>query len=118
MSEAKTQALNPMMKHFFFSSFKGRKEFKNLQKIHGEIVRVAIIIETIDNAVLRIDFKNGVVEKVPFSQEEINGFLKTLNVKKSTIDESKNIFVLMDFTTKAIHVQQTKKDGQKFSITL
>lgn len=107
-----------MLKHFFFSSFKRRKEFKALSTIHGEIKTVAIIIMSLQNSSLKITFANDKSESVPFTEKEITAFLKALQVKKESIEESKSVFVLLNFDTKGIHVQQTKKNGEKINIVL
>lgn len=109
-----------MLKNFFFAAFKRKKEFKELSKIHGEIQKVGIIIisEKLDQSTLNITFKSAKTLSAPFTEDEIKKFLKALSVKQEMIDETKKIFALLDFTTKAINIQQIKKSGEKQNVTL
>lgn len=109
--------INPMLKNFFFYTFKRKKEFKELSKIHGQIKSVGIIL-TPEKSTLKITFVSEHIESTPFTEEEIKSFLKVLNVKPETIKESKSVFVVIDFITRVIKVQQVKKTGEKFNVTL
>ena len=114
MSEEKKEApqkivIAKSLRRFFFSAFKRRPELKGVAKEIGKIDSVTVIISKGKN-ILRA--KSGEKKRdVDFSQSEIDKLLKSLRVKKETVDACKNIFVMMDFNKLKIFIQQNRLDG-------
>jgi hypothetical protein len=55
---------------------------------------------------------------IPFTEDEMQKFLKSLNVKQSTVDECKSIFVMLNFKTQIISIQQNRLDGTQKNIDI
>lgn len=110
----KPTIINKFMKNFFFKAFKARREFKDVEKAIGTVETVTIIISKNKN-ILRA--KNGDKQyDSPFTEEEMSKFLKSLNVKQSTVDACKSIFVMLNFKTQMFSIQQNKLDGTQTNI--
>lgn len=105
----KKPVINKYLRNFFFKGFKSRKEFKGVQSEIGEILFVTIIISKVKN-ILRAESKTD-KRDIDFTEEEMAKFLKSINVKKSTVESCKSIFVELDFQTQHIHICQNKLDG-------
>jgi hypothetical protein len=105
----KKPIINKYLRNFFFKAFKARKEFKGVEKSIGKIDNVTIIISKNKNILRAQSGQNR--EDVPFTDEEISKFLKAINVKQSSVDSCKSIFVMLNFVTQHIHIQQNKFDG-------
>ncbi len=108
--------INPYLKHFFFSSFKSRKEIKEAEKRIGKINSVSIII-TEEKTFMRAVSDSETVD-TPFTDEEKKQLIKTFKVKEETIKQSKSIFVMLDMNKKNIYIRQNLLNGEKKEITL
>lgn len=111
LPEKKKPVINKYLRNFFFKAFKSRKEFKGIEKEIGTIDKVTIIISKSKN-VLRAQSGDKKLDE-PFTEEEMKTFMKSINVKKETVDSCKSIFVMLDFKTQHIFIQQNKLDGTK-----
>ena len=134
--------VNPMLKHFFFSAFRSKKEYRKLAKVYGKLMK-AIIDLTPTTGTLHLSFEQkgkatiltakkinetvisqkeneGLViteSKQPFSEEERQQFLKNFKVTKEQMDGLKRAFILLDFDKKGAIVSLISKDGSKQNIT-
>ena len=115
-SGKKPTIINKYLKNFFFKSLRSRAEVKAVEKEMGSIDSVVIIISKGKN-ILRVQAPTG-KKDIPFTEEEMTKFLKNLNVKQSTVDECKSIFVKLDFKTQIISIQQNKLDGTQKNIDI
>ena len=112
----KPTIINKYLKNFFFKSLRSRPEVKEVEKQLGTIDNVVIIISKTKN-ILRV--QSGEQKKdIPFTEEEMQKFLKSLNVKQSTVDECKSIFVMLNFKTQIISIQQNRLDGTQKNIDI
>lgn len=112
----KPTIINKFLKNFFFKSLKAKKEVKEVEKEIGELDTVTIIISKNKN-ILRAS--SGLKkEDIDFTNEEMQKFLKSINVKQSTIDLCKSIFVRLDFKTQIISIQQNLIDGTQKNFNL
>lgn len=112
----KPTIINKFLKNFFFKSLKAKKEVKEVEKAIGELDTVTIIISKNKN-ILRAS--SGLKkEDIDFTNEEMQKFLKSINVKQSTIDLCKSIFVRLDFKTQIISIQQNLIDGTQKNFNL
>ena len=112
----KPTVINKFLKNFFFKSLKAKKEDKEVEKAIGALDNVTIIISKTKN-ILRAASKEK-HEDIAFTPEEMQKFLKSINVKQSTIDLCKSIFVRLDFKTQVISIQQNLIDGTQKNFNL
>lgn len=119
MSEEQKAApvkINKYLKNFFFKAFKSRKEFKGIEKEIGTVTAVTIIISK-DKNILRAQSGEKKMD-TDFTEEEMQKFLKSINVKREKVDSCKSIFVMLNFTNQSIIIQQNKLDGIKKTFEL
>lgn len=109
--EKKKPIINKYLRNFFFKAFRARKEFKGVEKEIGKVDAVTIIISKNKN-ILRAQSGEKKLD-TPFTEEEMSKFMKSINVKKETVDSCKSIFVMLDFNTQHIFICQNKLDGTK-----
>jgi len=112
----KRPAVPKHLKHFLFSGIKRRKEFKTIQKEHGKITSLSIII-TPEKSILRCTC-GKVKQDEPFTEKEMKQLLKMFKVDPAKVEASKHIFVICDFASLKISFLQEKKDGEiiKFDV--
>jgi hypothetical protein len=110
----KPSAINKYMKNFFFKALKRKPEIKAVEKVIGSLTSITMMMSEKKN-LLRAESEKG-REDIDMTKEEVEKFLKTFNVKQSSVDDCKSVFVQLNFSTLLLSIQLNKNDGTQENI--